>query len=55
MDNIVDLHHDIFSIMLFIASIVFFLIYRIIVKFRAGKLFRYRIFSFTHHTSLEIV
>jgi len=55
MDNIIDLHHDIFSIMLVIASIVFYLIFIIIWKFRAGKRFVRRNFKFTHHTSLEIV
>jgi len=55
MDNIIDLHHDIFSIMLVIASIVFYLIVQIIWKFRAGNKLIKRNFNFTHHTTLEIV
>lgn len=55
MDNIIDLHHDIFSAMLIIAAIVFYLIVVIIWKFRAGNSTTKRDFNFTHHTNLEIV
>jgi len=30
MDNIIDLHHDIFSIMIIVAAVVFYLIFQII-------------------------
>lgn len=55
MDNIIDLHHDIFSIMLVIATVVFYLLIVIIYKFRAGNTLTKRNFNFTHHTNLEIV
>ena len=55
MDNIIDLHHDIFSFMLVMATIVFYLLIVIIYKFKTGNTLTKRNFNFTHHTNLEIV
>jgi cytochrome c oxidase subunit II len=55
MDNIIDLHHDIFSIMLVIATVVFYIMIITIYKFHSKNFKTPRMFSFTHDTSLEIM
>ncbi len=54
MDNLIDLHHDIFSVMLIIATIVFYLIVVAVLKFRSDNIFTFRNFNFTHNTFLEV-
>lgn len=55
MDNIVDLHNDIFSIMIIIAAVIFYMVLQIIWKFNSENIKTKRNFAFTHHTSLEVI
>jgi len=55
MDNIIDLHHDIFSIMIVIATIIFYIISVTIWKFRSNNYKTPRNFSYNHQTVLEII
>jgi heme/copper-type cytochrome/quinol oxidase subunit 2 len=54
MEQLVDLHHDIFSLLLFLCILVFYLLAVSIYKFNATNLATPRNFFFTAHTTLEI-
>ena len=54
MEHLVDLHHDIFSILLFLCVIVFYLLAVSIYKFNASNLQTKRNFFFKSHSVLEI-
>jgi cytochrome c oxidase subunit 2 len=54
MDQLIALHHDIFSLLLFICTIVFYLLVVIAYKFNATNMFTARNFFFEAHTTLEI-
>lgn len=55
MSWLIDLHHDVFSILLFICTVVLYLILVIIYRYRAGNVKVRRNFYFTHNTGLEII
>jgi cytochrome c oxidase subunit 2 len=54
MEHLVDLHHDIFSILLFLCTVVFYLLAVLIYKFNASDLKTKRNFFFKSHSILEI-
>jgi heme/copper-type cytochrome/quinol oxidase subunit 2 len=54
MDQLVDLHHDIFSLLLLLCVIVFYLLAQLVYKFRATNFQTRRNFFFKAHTTLEI-
>jgi len=54
MDQLTDLHHDIFSLLLFLCIVVFYLLAQLIYKFRATNFSTPRNFFFKAHTILEI-
>ena len=54
MDQLIDLHHDIFSLLLVICVMVFYLLIVVIYKFRSTNIYTARNFYFKSHTLLEI-
>lgn len=54
MDQLTDLHHDIFSLLLFLCIVVFYLLAQLIYMFRATNFQTPRDFFFRAHTILEI-
>jgi len=54
MEQLTDLHHDIFAILLFISVLVFYLLVIVAYKFKATNYQSPRNFYFTAHTKLEI-
>jgi len=54
MEQLTDLHHDIFSLLLFLCIIVFYLLVQLVYKFRATNFETPRNFFFKAHTILEI-
>jgi heme/copper-type cytochrome/quinol oxidase subunit 2 len=55
MSYLVDLHHDIFAILLFLCVLVFYWLIQAANKFRSTNKFTLRDFQFTAHTGLEVV
>jgi heme/copper-type cytochrome/quinol oxidase subunit 2 len=55
MDQLTDLHHDVFSLLFFLCIVVFYLLAQIIYKFRATNFQTPRNFFFKAHTVLEIL
>jgi heme/copper-type cytochrome/quinol oxidase subunit 2 len=54
MEQLTDLHHDIFSLLLFLCALVFYLLVQVVYKFRATNIVTPRNFFFKAHTILEI-
>ena len=54
MEQLTDLHHDIFSLLLFLCIVVFYLLVQLVYKFRATNFQTPRNFFFKAHTVLEI-
>jgi len=54
MEQLIDLHHDVFALLLFLCTLIFYLLFQVVYKFRATNLITERNFFFTSHTWLEV-
>jgi len=54
MEQLVDLHHDVFAILLSICVFVFYLLVQLVYKFRATNMETGRNFFFVANTALEV-
>jgi heme/copper-type cytochrome/quinol oxidase subunit 2 len=55
MEEIIELHHDIFSLLLFLCTLVFYLLFIIVYKFSSTNLKVKRDFFFKSQATLEII